>query len=85
MSQIKTHASSRKVCDENKRKKKDDCYTNFFDGRKRFIWLYQKTAETDFDELWINDSSYNKCTKYLVMSESALKGCFQVWAHERVS
>ena len=42
------HASPRKVCDENKRKKLLP-RKNIFDGRKEFIRLYQKTGRTNFD------------------------------------
>ena len=36
-----------------------------FDVRKDFVWLYQKSNATDFDELQINNSSHTKGTYYL--------------------
>ena len=46
-----------KVRDENKSKQRKN-----FDGRKDFVWLYQKSGMTDFDELWTNNSSHTKGT-----------------------
>ena len=40
--------------------------------------VYQKTGDTDFDELRINDSLYNKGTNCL---ESVPK--VRAWAHKR--
>ena len=41
-----------KVCDEKKQRKKKllQC-EQFFDDRKEFVWLYQKSDVTDFHEL----------------------------------
>ena len=36
------------------------------DGKKDFIWLYQKTGVTDFNELQVNNSSHTKGTICLV-------------------
>ena len=56
------HASPRKVCDENERKKqrkkKRWLYKKFFDDRKDFIWLLQKLDVTNVDELQVNNSSH---------------------------
>ena len=38
--------------------------------------LYQKTGPTDFDELWIIDSSNNEGTNSRVMGKSGGKGWF---------
>ena len=61
------HASPRKVCDENERKKKKQqpC-KNFFDDRKDFVWLLLKLDITDVDELQDNNSSHTKGTICLV-------------------
>ena len=56
-----------KVCDENKiKEEKMITMYNFFDGKKDYIWLYQKTGITDFDELQVNSSSHIKGTIRLV-------------------
>ena len=34
----------------------------FFDDSKDFVWLYQKSDVTDFDELQVNSSSHTKGT-----------------------
>ena len=61
------HASPRKVCDENKRKKVERKKEKENDGRvKIFIRLYQKTGWSDFDQLWVTDSTLNEGTNYLI-------------------
>ena len=53
------HASPRKVCDENKRKKKrQPC--KIFLITKDVVWLLQKLDVTDVDELQVNNSSHTK-------------------------
>ena len=58
------HASPRKVCDENKRKKEkeNDGRVKFFYWKVDFIRLYQKTDWSDFDELRVTDSTLNEGT-----------------------
>ena len=41
-------------------RRKNDCYAKFFIERKTFIRLYQKTGWSNFDELWITDSTLNE-------------------------
>ena len=61
------HASPRKVCDENKRKKeKNDSRVNIFYWKEDFIRLYQKTGWSDFDELRVTDSTLNEGTNSLI-------------------
>ena len=48
-----------------KKEKRQPC-KNFFDNREDFLWLYQKSNVTDFDELQVNNSSYTKGTICLV-------------------
>ena len=64
------HASPRKVCDENKRKKerkrKRRPRKKFFYRKEDFIRLYQKTGWSDFDELWVTDSTLNEGTNSLI-------------------
>ena len=67
------HASPRKVCDENKRKKEstkkekeNDGRVKFFYWKEDFIRLYQKTGWSDFDELWVTDSTLNESTNSLI-------------------
>ena len=43
--------------------------------------LYQKTGPTDFDELWIIDSSNNEGTNSRVMGKSGRKGWFVRCGH----
>ena len=53
-----------KLKERNKgRKKKRLLRKNFFDGRKDFVWLYQKS---DMTELRVNNSSHTKGTICLV-------------------
>ena len=47
------------------KERKNDCCIKFFDGRKDFVWLYQKSGVTNFDELWVNNSSHTKGISYL--------------------
>ena len=54
------HASPRKVCDENERKKKRRLRKNIFDDRKDFVWLLPKLDVTDL-ELQDNNSSRTIC------------------------
>ena len=66
------HASSRKptkkVCDENETKQKNDsCVKNFVVKERTFIIRpYQENGCTDFDELRIIDSSNNEGTNSLL-------------------
>ena len=60
------HASPRKVCDENKRKKKLRLRKNIFDDREDFVWLLQKLDVTNVNELQVNNSSHTKGTICLV-------------------
>ena len=65
------HASPRKVCNENKRKKEsrkkeNDGRVKFFYWKEDFIRLYQKTGWSDFDELWVTDSTLNEGTNSLI-------------------
>ena len=62
------HASPRKVCDENERKKEkeNDGRVKFFYWKEDFIRLYQKTGWSDFDELWVTDSTLNEGTNFLI-------------------
>ena len=60
------HASPRKVCDENKRKRKRRPRKIFFYWKEDFIRLYQKTGWSDFDELWVTDSTLNEGTNSLI-------------------
>ena len=46
-----------------------------------FIWLYQKTGRTNFDELQVIDSSNNEGTNSLVIGESGRKGWFIMHSH----
>ena len=59
------HASLRKVCEENKGKKRQSC-KKFFDNRKDFVWLLQMLNVTNVDELQVNNSSHTKGTICLV-------------------
>ena len=59
------HASPRKVCDENKRRKNDD-RVKFFYWKEDFIRLCQKIGWSDFDELWVTDSTLNEGTNSLI-------------------
>ena len=58
---------TKKVCDENKRKKKKrlPC-KNFCGDRKAFIRLYQKNGGIDVYQLMDIDSSNNESTNCLV-------------------
>ena len=77
------HRSPRKVCNENKRKKKRWLRKNFFDD-KDFVWLLQKLDVTDVDELQVNNFSHIKGTICLVNGRMGAKRMvFQAWAHER--
>ena len=49
---------------------------NFFDDRKDFVWLYQKSDVTDFDDLQVNSSSHTKGTICLVDRRMGTKGWF---------
>ena len=62
------HANSRKVCDENKRKKekKRRPRKNFYDDRKDFVWLLLKLDITNVDKLQDNNSPHTKGTICLV-------------------
>ena len=63
------HASPRKVCDENERKKqrkKRRAPKIFFDGRRKFIRRVWKTRVMDIKRLQVNDSSYIEGTICLV-------------------
>ena len=66
----RVHESSRKptkkVCNENERKKKRLLHKNFCGDRKAFIRLYQKNGWTDFYQLRDIDSSNNEGTNSLV-------------------
>ena len=48
-----------KVCDEKRKKKQ--LPRKIFYGRKDFLWLYQKSGETDFDELRVNNTKGTIC------------------------
>ena len=66
-----SHASPRKGCDENERKKqrkkeKNDGYVKFFDDMKDFVWLLLKLDITNVDELQDNNSLHTKGTICLV-------------------
>ena len=71
------HASPRKVCDENKRKKVERKIRQprkiFFDHRKDFVWLLLKLDVTDVDELQDNNSSHTKGTICLVNGRMGAK------------
>ena len=54
------------MCDENKRKKKNDSRVNIFYWKEDFIRLYQKTGCSDFDELRVTDSTLNEGTNSLI-------------------
>ena len=63
------HASPRKVCDENERKKqrkKLRAPKIFFDGRREFIRHVRKIRVMDIKRLQVNDSAYIEGTICLV-------------------
>ena len=47
-------------------KEENDSHLIIFDDRKDFVWLYQKSNVTNFDELLVNNSSHTKGTICLV-------------------
>ena len=49
-----------KKCVMKIKERKNNCRVKNFDGRKDFVWLYQKSDMTNFDELWVNNSSHTK-------------------------
>ena len=51
---------------KERKKKTATAHKNFFDDRKDFVWLYQKSDMTDFNELQVNNSSHTKGTICLV-------------------
>ena len=48
------------------RKKEKDGRVKFFYWKEDFIRLYQKTGWSDFDELWVTDSTLNEGTNSLI-------------------
>ena len=63
------HGSPHKGCDENKEINKQRRKSNYhtkFSERKDIIRLYQKTGRTNFDELWVTDSTLNEGTNCVV-------------------
>ena len=70
---------------KERKKKKQLPRKKIFDDRKDFVWPYQKSGMTNFDELQVNNSSHTKGTICLVNGQMAAKGMvFRAWAHERV-
>ena len=55
---------------------------NFLWWKEEFIWLYQKSGGTDFNELQDTVSTLNKGNNSLVMSESEPDGWFVVCRHK---
>ena len=51
---------------KERKNKKPRPRKNFFDDRKDFVGLYQKSDMTNFDELLVNNSSHTKGTICLI-------------------
>ena len=72
---------------ETKKKKTTAASKNFL-GKEGFIRPYQKTGQTDFDELQVIDFSNNEGTNSRVANgrigrEEILGMVRRMWAHER--
>ena len=82
-----SHKPTKKVCDENERKKQEKkrrARKNGFDGRKPFITPIQEMGENDLHEVRVNDCGYKEGTICLVNGWIGPKGMvFRAWAHER--
>ena len=77
--QKSTHASPRKVCDENKKiknKKKRNAGRILFGQRSTFQKLYQKIGCTDLNETWVTNSMDNEGIISRVTSASVQLGWF---------
>ena len=61
----KAHEKCAMKIKERKKKKTTAAY-NFFYWKDDFIRLYQKTGWSDFDELWVTDSTLNEGTNSLI-------------------
>ena len=52
--------------ESRKKEKENDGRVKFFYWKEDFIRLYQKTGRSDFDELWVTDSTLNEGTNSLI-------------------